>query len=193
MKALLHFLSGVVLFIGLIVGGAWLVHVTLYEDVWNLSLSWLETNRLWALGGLAATWWVVVLYVLTARRSERRESVVSLTTETGTVSVSTRALEDYLLRLRNEFAALLDLKTSVAARGADAKVELNVKIRAGTQIPELCRMLQERVRQQLHAELGLAEPRDVRVNVKEIVVPAAETQSGTSVADTGGWAGGARM
>lgn len=193
MKALLHFLSGVILFVALIVGGAWLVHITLYEDIWRLSLNWLEANRMRALSGLAAMWWVVVLYVLTSRRSKRHESVVSLTMETGTVSISTRALEDYLLRLRNEFAALLDLKTAVAARGADVKVELNVKVRAGTQIPELCRMLQERARQQLHSELGLAEPRDVRVNVREIVVPAAETQRGTSAVDAGEWAGGARM
>ena len=193
MKALIHFLSGALLYIGIILSGAWLVQATLYEDVWDLSVGWVADHRLWTLSALAAGWWMVILFALTARQRGRREGVVSMTTETGTVSVSTRALEDYLMRLRNEFAALLDLKTGVSARGADLKVELHVKIRAGTQIPELCRMLQDRVRQQIHGELGLAEPRDVCVNVKEIVVSAAETQSGASSADSGAWAGGARM
>ncbi len=193
MKALLRFLSGAVLFAALILGGAWLVHAAWYEDVWRASLNWIVKHRLWTLSALAAGWWVVVIYALTGRRRERRAAVICMTTDTGTVSVSTRALEDYLLRLRNEFAALLELQPAVNACGADVKVELDVKIRAGTQIPELCRMLQDRVRQQLHGELGLGEPRDVRVNVREIVVASAETQPGVGTADAGGWAGGARM
>jgi uncharacterized alkaline shock family protein YloU len=193
MKGLLRFLSGAVLYLLLIAGGAWLVHASMFDETWQRSVIWMSANRLPALSALWAGWWVVILFALAGCRQASRESVVSLVTETGTVSVSTRALADYLLRLRGEFSALLELKPVVDARGAEITVELNVKIRAGTQIPELCRLLQERVRQQIHGELGLTEPRDVRVHVKEIVVPATETQSGAISADSGGWAGGARM
>lgn len=193
MKKLLRFLSGAVLYGAIIVVGAWLVHASLYNEAWERSVAWLTANRMLTVSAVWVGWWVLVLYILTGLRPVPRESLVSLATDTGTVSVSTRALSDYLLRLRGEFAALLDLKPEVTARGAEIRVDLNVKIRAGTQIPELCRLLQERVRQQIHGELGLGEPRDVRVHIKEIVVPASETQSGTLPADTGGWAGGARI
>lgn len=192
MKAFLHFLSGAILYALLLLGGAWLVHAAWQDDVWMRSLNWVAKHRLWTLSGLAAGWWLVVLFALTGHRRGRGETVVSLNTETGSISVSTRALEDYLARLSGEFAAVLELKPNVSAEGADITVMLDTRIRSNTQIPELCRMLQERVRHCIRDEMGLTDPRDVRVNVKEIVVSAAETQAGIGGTE-GEWAGGAKM
>jgi uncharacterized alkaline shock family protein YloU len=58
-------------------------------------------------------------------------------------------------------------------------VQLDVKVKAGAQIPELCRMLQDRTRECIKQNVGLSEVREVRVRVQEIVVgsPAADTVS----------------
>lgn len=190
----LHFLIGTVLFIGLIAAGGFIGNVALEVEMWN---QWvvgpLAAYRLETLCAAAGTLILIVLFLLTGVRRHKAEPVVSFENEGGSVTVSIKALQDYLVKLGGEFAAVLDLRPRVrAGAGGAMDIELDIKVRSGTQLPELSRLLQTRVRESITGDLGLLEVKNVRVNVREIVVPPPEKARAQAHEDSVEWEGSMR-
>jgi uncharacterized alkaline shock family protein YloU len=107
-------------------------------------------------------------YLVTGLPCKRRGAFITFENENGTVSVKTEAVQDYLNRLKDEFAAIVWLKSHLrVVRGALA-VGLVVGVKDGTQIPELCKLMQARVRELLEEHLGTCDLAGVSVEVNEI-------------------------
>ena len=97
-----------------------------------------------------------------------RGDFITFENANGTVSVSTGALQDYLNGLKNEFAAVAWIKSRLRAVRGALEVELALGVKDGTQIPELCKLMQTRVREVLEEHLGTCDLRGVSVEVNEI-------------------------
>jgi hypothetical protein len=170
----LHVLFGLVLFLALAAGCAWVVHNAMFVEWWHEALRDLAGRNLLALNGAAALLLLVALYLLTGiRRRAAAEEFVTFESEGGSVSISMTAIRDCIARLREEFAAVLELRPSLRGAGGTLDVELDVRVRSGTQIPELCKLLQDRVRENMKENLGLPDVRSIRVRVREIAPPEA--------------------
>lgn len=171
MRRFFHALFGLALF-ALIFGGAGVVARAGLPGIgdWERLSRFVAGERWLVLGAVGVVFFVYVLYLLTGIRPKvRGEQFLTFANDGGAVSISLRAVREFLARLGEEYAAIVHLQPQVRARGDAIDVEFDVRVRAGTQIPELCQMLQERVRQSLRENLGLAEVRNIRVNVREIV------------------------
>jgi len=119
-------------------------------------------------GALAVAF--LLLYFLTgllARRA-RRHQVITFENEDGRVTVDTEAVRSYLAVLKDEFAAANWLKSSVAVRQGALAIRLDLGVKPGTQIPELCRLMQERVKEILREHLGTCDLAGIEMNVREI-------------------------
>lgn len=181
----LHYLIGALLFVALLAASVFLLWQVFQGDAaWKAFLDRLAQQRLAVAAASLAVGLTVVLFALTSFAPQPRRQYIAYDIEGGgAVSISVRAVQDFLSRLKNEFAAVEDLKASLNPQAGAVDVQLDVKLRAGAQIPELCRMLQERTRATLRDKVGLSDIREVRVRVQEIVgePTRSETHSGDRV------------
>jgi uncharacterized alkaline shock family protein YloU len=108
------------------------------------------------------------LLALTGLRRRQRERFLSFDTDSGRVSISTEAICNYIAKLSSEFPSIVRMTPRVIPRRGVIDVLVNVCIKAGPQIHEVCEVLQKRVRDSLASGLGISEVRRVEVSVKEI-------------------------
>lgn len=166
----LHFLFGLFLVLVLLVVSVQvIVNASVFPGLWRDLLEWMAVRRLWVLGGAVATLAALVLYVLTGSSRPKQEQFITFDNEGGSVSVSVKAIRDLLSRLGEEFAAVLSLDPVIRAQSGSMEVDLQVRIRSGTQIPELSKLLQEKVKEQVRDVLGFPDVKAVRIHVREIV------------------------
>ena len=112
---------------------------------------------------------VSVLYVLTGYRRRRREKFLSFETEEGTISISTDAIADYVTKLGAEFSSVVRMWTRVLPAKHTIDIIVDVRVRSGAQVHEVCELLQRRIREQLAGGLGISDVRRVEVSVRDIV------------------------
>jgi uncharacterized alkaline shock family protein YloU len=93
---------------------------------------------------------------------------LSLDTESGRTSISTDAICNYVGKLAGEFPSIVRMSPRVIPRRGTIDILVNVRIKAGPQIHEVCEVLQKRVRDCLASGLGISDVRRVEVSVKEI-------------------------
>ncbi|MFH0953691.1 MAG: alkaline shock response membrane anchor protein AmaP [Verrucomicrobiota bacterium] len=169
-----HFLLGLVLLV-LVAGLAvFVIHAGLSPDLWSQSMAKLASSRFLAMEAAGVFLIVLALYLLTGIPRRVQAHFISFEGEGGSVSISVKAIRDFLIRVGSEFAAILNIEPVIRAPGGTIEVDLDVKVKAGTQIPELCKLLQERVRESVRDSLGLPEVKRIRINVREIVATPQE-------------------
>jgi len=167
----IHALIGLVLFLSLAVAAAAMIYLPWFQPkLWLRGLRLME-SRPWLASVLGAIGFVLIIVFLLSgvRRREPGDAYLSFESGGGDVRISVRAVRDFIAKMSDEFAAILSLHPRLQARGDALFIELEIKVRSGTQIPELCRMLQERIRETMKDHFGLTDIRDIKVNVKEIV------------------------
>lgn len=189
----LRFIVGFALFVVLAASAAYLANAVLTRESWEQSIAVIQSSRLRAIEYASVFLLLVVLYVLTGIRRCKGEQFITFDTEGGSVSISMKAIRDFLARVGDEFAAVLSLEPAIRAAGGSVEVDLNLRVKAGTQIPELSKMLQERVRETIKDNLGLTDVRAIRISVREIVTAAPEKKQEKKADETvGGWEGSMR-
>jgi uncharacterized alkaline shock family protein YloU len=171
----IHVLSGLVLFLLLGAAAGFLMYGGVRDpELLGDGVGRLGSQRILAFCAGLAVICLVLLYLFSGIRREREAQFISFDGQGGTVRISIKAVRDFVRRIGEEYADVIDLQPDLQFRGGDVRVDLNVSVKAGTHIPELTQMLQQRVRESVQDHLGVSEVSQVRVNVREIV-PAAGT------------------
>ncbi len=173
----LHFLVSVAISAGLLLLGWFLL-----ADLLGVKYSFGEflftapAGRL-ALG--AAFIIAVAFYWITAVPARaRKERFLSFDSEGGAVSISISAVNEFLAKLGQEFAGIVNLRSDISGSGRDAvEIRLDLSVKAGTKIQELSQLLQQRVRDSMRDSLGISEIAAVKVNVTEIVNSQESTRA----------------
>ena len=180
---MLHGLIKCVLSVGLLILGILLLanvvafHTPLGDFLINDKLGQVLT-------GISAIF-LVLLYWLTAI-PVKAERFLTFKNEGGTISISLKAINEFLVKLAGEFAGIIRLRADVSSsRDGRIKVRLDVSVRAGTKIQELSQVLQQRVRESMRDNLGIAEIHAVKVNVSSIA--AADQPANSRPADRADW------
>lgn len=116
----------------------------------------------------------------------KEEQFLTFENEGGTISISVKAIDDFLAKLADEFAGVIRLRADVAA-SHDGRIEvrLDVSVKAGTKVQQLSQVLQQRVRESMRDNLGIAEIHAVKVNVSAIV--AADKPASGRPVDRADW------
>lgn len=169
MRRLLHAVSRVVVAAGILFAGVCCIAAAVLFHGWNTALVWLETQRLpclWLGVGLVS---LAVLFMCSGLPLRRRDRYLSFDNESGTVSISAEAISDYIEKLIEEFPSVVRLRAVVVPRRGAVDLLVNVRVRAGSQVHEMCELLQQRVRESMVNGLGISQVRRVEVSVREIV------------------------
>lgn len=168
MKAI-HYLLGLFLFLGIAAFGLAAIVSPRYPDFIQTAVAWGSDWPNWAkvAGGIGVVAYLFA-YLLTGLAWRRRGASIAFENENGTVSVDAAAVQDYLNGLKDEFAAVAWLKSRVGVVRGALDVGLSLGVKDGTRIPELCKLMQARVRDILEEHLGTCDLRGVSVDVREI-------------------------
>lgn len=164
----IHFLLGLFLYLALVAAGLGLILAHQFPCPAHTALDWTCGLARWqhVLLGCGILVWLA-LYFLTGL-PRRRPQFIRFENETGSINVSTDAVRKYIDGIRSDFAALSWMKSALRVRRGALEVGIVVGIKSGTQIPELCRMIQKRVGEVLAEHLGTCDLAGIGVEVNEI-------------------------
>ena len=104
----LRFIVGFALFVILVAGAAYLVHAALTRESWEQAIGVIRASRLQALECAFVVLLLIALYILTGIRRRKGEQFITFETEGGSVSISMKAIRDFLTRVGDEFAAVVE-------------------------------------------------------------------------------------
>lgn len=170
MKRIIHLLTGLMILLVVVASALWLIHLASRPDCWTEYIAALQAERGWGMLAGIVLLVLVSVYALTAGRAKvDGEQYLSFKNNGATVSILLRAVTEFIAKIGDEFAAIVSMKPSIRPRAASIDIDLDIRVKAGTQIPELCQLLQERVRESMKVNLGLTEIKRIRVQVKDIV------------------------
>ncbi len=194
MKAL-HALAATVLALVLLAAGgyaAWsaFVEPSRWADVAG-ALQFLAANRLSCGSAALASVLFVLIWMLSSVPRRERAQFLTFENPGGEVRVSLDAIRDYVARLSGEFGEIVSMRPAVSTRRDQLRVNVECRVRSGTQIPVFTRAFQERVRESLQTDLGLTDLPAIGVTVRQIVGGAtAPRPRGPAAAPAEGDAGG---
>ena len=162
-------ITGFITVAGLIVAGVFVIAASWWNaDDWKYYARLMGDNRpVLAIAGIAYILLAVLMVVI--RFYRRSGDYLSFDREGGRVSIATKVIEDYISRLAAEFPAITRMQPKVIAARESVDVFVDVRIKAGPQIKEICEILQQRVRDSMFSGLGIAQVRYVEVNVQKII------------------------
>lgn len=166
----IHRLLGL-LIVAAAVGASFVILLPAFQggDVWSGFMDDVEGRRVHVIAACIGVVLAVTMYVLTGITSSPRASYLSYETQYGNISISIKALQDFLGHLKSEFPTILALTPRVRVLDESLDITLEIRVRSGAPIPEICRMLQERARIVIQEKVGVAAIRDVEIKVEEIV------------------------
>lgn len=167
----LHAILGALLAVAVFAGALFVLSRVLMGDAaWGGMLDQWRGYKLVTIGICLGAVFLSALYALSGIRVKEKVKYLAYDLEGGgSVSISLHAMQEFLARLSDEFAQIVSLKPEVRAANGGVDIQMDVTVKAGSQIPELCRMLQDRARECIKQNVGVAEIRDIRVRVQQIV------------------------
>jgi len=167
---ILQRLVRLLVFTVLVIGGILSFMLAFSADKWDGPVNLLRTAaplEFWVGLGLFS---LALLFAGTGIRRQQREKFLSFENENGRVSISTIAIADHLAKLSAEFPAIVRMHPKVVPSRNTIDIIVDLKVRAGSQVHEVCELLQQRIRESMISDLGISQVRRVEVNVKEIVL-----------------------
>ena len=109
-----------------------------------------------------------VLWMAGEGRIARRNRFLAFRNEGGAVNISTVAISEYLAKLAPSFPSIVQMHAEVEPVRRKIDIVVDVRIKAGPQLHEICEVLQKKVRESMETGLGIKDVRHVIVRVKEI-------------------------
>jgi uncharacterized alkaline shock family protein YloU len=155
--------------VGLLIAGILLIAASWWNaDDWKYYVKLIgEYRPVIAIVGVLYIGLAVLLVVI--RFYRRSMDYLSFDREGGRVSIATKVIEEYIAKIAVEFPAVTKMQPKVTASRDSVDIVVDVRIKAGPQVKEICEILQKRVRDSMYTGLGITQVRYVEVNVRKIV------------------------
>ena len=110
---------------------------------------------------------VLLRWVGGCRKS--KETFIDFQSDDGSVGISTKAIQDFIERIGQEFAAVKSIESRLSKGKGGLDIAVGVRLLSGNKIPELSQVLQQRIRESVRESLGLEEVGKITIQVKEII------------------------
>jgi len=166
---ILHAFVGLLLLVLLVAGMAYVLWASFSGDAWSALATAVYEGRVQWGGGAGALLALLVIFALSAIPQQKRDRYLSFDSEGGTVSISTAAICDYVAKLAQEFPSVARLTPRVIPRRNMIDITVDLRVKAGPNIHEVCELMQQRVRESVTNGLGISQIGRIEVSVKDIV------------------------
>lgn len=170
MTRFLHILAGAVIwFLFAALGGALIYANGLRVEGGILGLFYFSERWYEAMGAGGIMVLLSLLYLVTFGPPRPKTRYISFDSGNGAISISVSAVRDFIRKLGDEFGAVVGIDPKIRSEKDAINIDLDVKIQTGTRIPEFSLMLQNRIREGMQDSLGIAEVKEIKVRIQEIV------------------------
>jgi hypothetical protein len=149
-------------------GGLALTVLVLRPADWQTACTLLAGSRVGVLATGLLLMTTGVLLIVTEAPRRRRNRFLSFRNEGGAVNISTEAIAEYIGKLAPAFPSIIHMTPVVQPRRRQVDILIDLRIKAGPQLHEICEVLQKRVRESMEGGLGIHDVRYVVVRVTEI-------------------------
>ena len=168
---LLHRAVFLVVFVLLTATGLGLIGLASSEANWQALDAILPGSRLVG-GSIGVVLFCLASLLFLTGLQPRRGSgkVLSFSNDNGAVNISTDAIAEYISKLASEFPSIVRMVPHVIPHLRKVDILVEVRIKAGPQLHEICEVLQKRVRESMEKGLGISEVGQVIVRVDKISV-----------------------
>ena len=122
---------------------------------------------LYAIGGIFLL--MGVIGPLRMAASLRSGSIIAFQNPDGEVTVSLKAIEDYIKKISKDIPGICDVRSHVEVRRNGVNITCYVSLTAGSNIPDITERIQLAVRSRLQNMLGMEEKINIKMHVSRIV------------------------
>jgi uncharacterized alkaline shock family protein YloU len=98
-----------------------------------------------------------------------KETFIDFQSDDGSVGISTKAIQDFIERVGQEFAAIKSIESQLVKGKDGLDISVGVRLLSGNKIPELSQVLQQRIRESVRESLGLENIGKITIQIKEII------------------------
>ncbi len=166
---ILHRLVRLIVLVVLLVAGMFIISVALIPNLRSAVMCVMETDPIYVVYAGLAVVVLGLLFAVTGTQRKQKGKFLSFQNDSGTVSISTDAIADYIMKLMDEFPSVTRMRPVVLPERHAIDIAVSIRIKAGPQISEICELLQQRIRESLTNGLGISAVGRVAVSVTDIV------------------------
>lgn len=99
----------------------------------------------------------------------RGGSIIAFQNPDGEVTVSLKAIEDYIKKISKDIPGICDVRSHVEVRRNGVNITCYVSLTAGSNIPDITERIQLAVRSRLQNMLGMEEKINIKMHVSRII------------------------
>jgi len=111
-----------------------------------------------------------------------KDKYISFDNPEGEVTLSIKAIEDFVRRVGHEFGQVVDMSSKIVPAHGGLKVKVKVSLLAGSNVPQLTENIQHEIKSRVQNILGIENVLGIEVNVNKII-PRAGQEEEVSVHD----------
>jgi uncharacterized alkaline shock family protein YloU len=150
--------------------GLFLIGLAANAENWAALDAMLPGSRLVGASVGVGLFCLASLLFLTGLKPKCSGRFLSFSNEHGAVNISTDAISEYISKLAPEFPSVVKMTPSVIPYRRVIDIVVDVRIKAGPQLHEICEVLQKRIRESMEKGLGISDVRKVIISVKKISI-----------------------
>lgn len=166
---IIHRITGLIIFVIMAAAGLTVLAAAVLPGKWDVLANIVSTGRTPSIFIGIVFVCLALIFILSGISRKADEKFLSFDGEDGTVSISTVAISDYVAKLISEFPSIAKMKPVVVPGRNSIDIIVNIRVKAGPDIHDVCQVLQKRVREVVTTGLGITDVRRVEISVREIV------------------------
>jgi len=112
---------------------------------------------------------VGLLFACVRIRNKRKQKSISFDNPEGLVTLSLKAVEDFVKKVGHEYTQVLDMVPTVHSTREGIKVKVRVNLSAGANVPRLTESIQHTIKNRMQNILGIENVNLVEVHVTKLV------------------------
>lgn len=146
--------------------------VLIYGNIFNREVGEFVAKMLvmpWVGAALGAVLILAVVLRWIGGCRKSKETFIDFQSDDGSVGISTKAIQDFIERVGQEFAAIKSIESELVKGKDGLDISVGVRLLSGNKIPELSQVLQQRIRESVRESLGLEEIGKITIQIKEII------------------------
>ncbi len=120
--------------------------------------------------------WTGIIFVLLGLlflsirvKAGKTERSISFDNPEGEVTISVKAIEDFVKRVGQEFSQVIEMTPAIMAARDGIKVKVKTSLVAGSNVPRLAESIQHTIKTRMQNILGIENITMVEVNVSKLI------------------------